>query len=252
MFQATPKKAIAICSSYMLVYSRYKISTMCSTRSKWTIFSQVPHLHHLLPHFISAQYLFCTMATSAPTNKPIILIVTGAWHIPEHYTRLIAELKNRGFTVLCPHLISNSYDGAGGRWDITVQQDAALIRAIVTPFIELGRNIVLVGHSYGGLVISQASEGLSAKQRKEKGLEGGITRLIYMCAFMVDVGMSLADAIGEFYPPPWMDVHVSHCLLVLAHSYHGLNCSSQYCRRTVASPQTEWLKNATQGCPKAR
>jgi hypothetical protein len=41
-------------------------------------------------------------------KKPAILLITGAWHVPEHYAPLIALLRSYGYTVHCPLLPSNS------------------------------------------------------------------------------------------------------------------------------------------------
>jgi len=47
--------------------------------------------------------------------------------------------------------------------------------------------VVLVGHSYGGAVISQASVGL-----------GNVTALVYLAAFGLDVGESCASVPGPY------------------------------------------------------
>lgn len=49
-------------------------------------------------------------------------------------------------------------------------------------------------HSYGGAVGTQAVKDLSASEQAAKGLRGGVTHLIYMCAFMLQVGESVGGA----------------------------------------------------------
>ena len=49
-------------------------------------------------------------------------------------------------------------------------------------------------HSYGGAVGTEAVNSLSASERAAKGLRGGVTHLIYMCAFMLQVGESVGGA----------------------------------------------------------
>jgi pimeloyl-ACP methyl ester carboxylesterase len=53
---------------------------------------------------------------------------------------------------------------------------------------------VLVGHSYGGQVISQASAG-----------RDDVAHLVYVCAFMLDTGESLFGALGG-ESPDWIEV----------------------------------------------
>ena len=49
-------------------------------------------------------------------------------------------------------------------------------------------------HSYGGAVGTEAVQGFSASECAAKGLRGGVTHLIYMCAFMLQVGESVGGA----------------------------------------------------------
>jgi pimeloyl-ACP methyl ester carboxylesterase len=50
---------------------------------------------------------------------------------------------------------------------------------------------VLVGHSYGGIVITEASAGAE-----------GVRHLVYLTAFMLEEGQALADVAGRT-PPAW-------------------------------------------------
>jgi pimeloyl-ACP methyl ester carboxylesterase len=52
--------------------------------------------------------------------------------------------------------------------------------------------VVLCGHSYGGMVITQA------------GAEQRVTQLLYVTSMMPEAGQSLADLVGS-QPTPWMD-----------------------------------------------
>ncbi|WP_410667231.1 alpha/beta fold hydrolase [Amycolatopsis sp. cmx-4-68] len=72
-----------------------------------------------------------------------------------------------------------------------LHDDAAAVRALLDASDEPA---LLVGHSYGGLVITQA------------GNHSTVRRLVYVTSFLPDVGEALAD-FGGSEPPPW---HVSH------------------------------------------
>src|SRR5213075_2158517 len=50
---------------------------------------------------------------------------------------------------------------------------------------------ILVGHSYGGIVITEAAAGAD-----------GVRHLVYLTAFMLDEGEALADVAGRT-PPAW-------------------------------------------------
>ena len=49
-------------------------------------------------------------------------------------------------------------------------------------------------HSYGGAAGTEAARGLSTSERAAQGLPGGVVRLVYMCAFMLQVGESVLGA----------------------------------------------------------
>jgi pimeloyl-ACP methyl ester carboxylesterase len=59
---------------------------------------------------------------------------------------------------------------------------------------------VVLGHSYGGAVITEAVTA-----------DSGVTQLIYLCAFLLDEGESLLGAVGGA-PPPWWDIRGDHVL----------------------------------------
>jgi pimeloyl-ACP methyl ester carboxylesterase len=73
------------------------------------------------------------------------------------------------------------------------------IRSELTKLVEdLGKDVMVVMHSYGGIVGTEAvHESLAKKAREGKVLPGGVLGLLYMCAFLlppfvpVEVGKQL-------------------------------------------------------------
>ncbi|KAL8740067.1 MAG: hypothetical protein Q9184_008534, partial [Pyrenodesmia sp. 2 TL-2023] len=72
--------------------------------------------------------------------------------------------------------------------------DAQVIREQVISLIDQSRDVVMILHSYGGAVGAEAVKGLSSSERATEGLHGGVTHLIYMCGFMLQVGESVGAA----------------------------------------------------------
>lgn len=68
--------------------------------------------------------------------------------------------------------------------------------------------MVVVAHSYGGVVASSAVEGLSKAARAQAGKPGGVIKVVYLAAFALDKGQSLLGMLGGNYLP-WMKVEVS-------------------------------------------
>jgi pimeloyl-ACP methyl ester carboxylesterase len=79
--------------------------------------------------------------------------------------------------------------GAAARADTDLSADAAVVDEVID---DLAGPVILCGHSYGGMVISQAE----AK---------GVSRLVYLCAFMPAEGQSLVGT-GDGKPAPWIQL----------------------------------------------
>jgi hypothetical protein len=60
----------------------------------------------------------------------------------------------------------------------------------------------------GGVVGSCASKGLGVEQRLNKDKQGGITNIIFVSAFILQIGESLLDKLGG-QMPPWMKLEVN-------------------------------------------
>ena len=72
--------------------------------------------------------------------------------------------------------------------------DVEVVRSLVTSLVDKSHKVVMLLHSYGDAVGTEAVKGLSTPERAAEGLSGGVTRLIYMCVFMLQVGESVGGA----------------------------------------------------------
>ena len=77
--------------------------------------------------------------------KPTVVLVHGAWADASSWTEVTATLQRRGYTVLAP---ANPLRGLASDSDYL----ASVLDTLQGP-------IVLVGHSYGGMVITNAASG---------------------------------------------------------------------------------------------
>jgi pimeloyl-ACP methyl ester carboxylesterase len=113
------------------------------------------------------------MATQTDETKPTIVLVHGAWADATGFDRQIRALQDRGFRVIG---FANPLRGLPG--DATYLAD--LLRTLTGP-------IVLVGHSYGGAVISAAATG-----------NDQVRALVYFNGWMPDEGESIAQLLEKF------------------------------------------------------
>ncbi|EIW83281.1 alpha beta-hydrolase [Coniophora puteana RWD-64-598 SS2] len=126
--------------------------------------------------------------------KPTVLIVHGSWHAPAHYEPLGRRLEERGYNVFCPPLPSWHADPRA----TTLRADADAIEQALKKLVEdEQRHVVVVAHSYGGIVASEAVKAsYGRKERAVEGKEGGVLHIVYMCAIVVEEGKSLVDQWG--------------------------------------------------------
>jgi pimeloyl-ACP methyl ester carboxylesterase len=104
-----------------------------------------------------------------------VVLVHGAWHGAWCWSALQADLDQRGIPSLAIDLPGH---GASTEPLGDLHGDAAAVAAVIDRH---DTDVVLVGHSYGGGVISMAGE-MSPKVR----------HLVYLAAYVLDVGDSVS------------------------------------------------------------
>lgn len=140
-------------------------------------------------------------------SKPQIVLVPGAAHTPECMVPLMAKLKTFGYSTHCRQMASVGTPTPNPPEDLS--EDIAILRSLVEEAIGSGNDVVVVPHSWGGIVTSSALVGYSKKEREASGKKGGVIRTGYMASFLLPEGTSLMDA-GSDEPPAWMEVHDKH------------------------------------------
>lgn len=132
-------------------------------------------------------------------SKPTIVLVPGAWHTPDQYVATTSLLQAAGFKVNAVALPS-----VGSKPAIKdFKPDVDAVREAIITALDNEEDVQVVCHSYGGLPASEATQGLSKKERIKDGKRSGVRGMSYICAFAADKGVSLYDALGGG-PLPWM------------------------------------------------
>lgn len=116
----------------------------------------------------------------AKSVGPLVLLVHGAWHGAWCWAALQAELDTRGIASLAIDLPGH---GASPLDASDLYGDAAEVRRVAAAH---NGQVVLVGHSYGGAVISEASIGLV-----------NVEHLVYLTAFCLDENESILSLLGS-------------------------------------------------------
>ncbi|KAI0184663.1 Alpha/beta hydrolase fold-1 [Xylaria flabelliformis] len=137
--------------------------------------------------------------TTEKKTTPTVFFIPGAWHEPWVFDSVRSILSARGFETEASSLATiGSADPSGG-----LHVDAAKIRSALTGLVNEGKEVVLVAHSYGGIVASNSVDGLGIKQRATSGVKGGIIMILYLAAFAIPVGTNLLMNFGGSYAAWW-------------------------------------------------
>jgi len=109
-------------------------------------------------------------------TKANVVLVHGAWADGSSWSKVIPLLQKKSFNVVAAQLPLTS-----------VEADMAVTKNLLGM---LKGPVVLVGHSYGGIVISGAANGMPC-----------VKALVYIAAFALDEGESL-DGFSKQGPAP--------------------------------------------------
>jgi pimeloyl-ACP methyl ester carboxylesterase len=120
----------------------------------------------------------CTAQTNNGQMVPArnIILVHVAWADGSSWRKIIPLLEQKGFHVTAVHLPFT-----------TLADDAAAVRRAIA--LQDGP-VLLVGHSYGGVVVTEAGD------------DPKVAALVYVAAFAPDQGQSAGDVNNEFAPTP--------------------------------------------------
>src|SRR6516162_8147522 len=105
-------------------------------------------------------------------DKPAVVLVHGFWGNAGHWGKVIVELNRRGYASL--HAVENPLTSLAD----DAERTSTMIRQVDGP-------VVLVGHSYGGAVITEAGD------------LPNVAGLVYVAAFAPDAGETVGQLSGE-------------------------------------------------------
>ncbi|MGW1997638.1 alpha/beta fold hydrolase [Embleya sp. NPDC001921] len=105
--------------------------------------------------------------------KPTVVLVHGGFADASNWNGVVIRLQKDGYPVIAP---ANPLRG--------IPNDATYIRSVLA---SIQGPIVLVGHSYGGAVITNAATG-----------NPNVKALVYVAAFVPDEGERLGEIINKF------------------------------------------------------
>lgn len=115
-------------------------------------------------------------------SVPKLILVHGAWHGPWCWAEVELRLRQLGVEVGSVELTSQGDDPTSIG---NLYSDTEVVRGAAS---SVDGPVALLGHSYGGMVITQAAQSLD-----------NVSQLIYLSAFVPEAGQSLAGIVE-----PWV------------------------------------------------
>lgn len=127
-----------------------------------------------------------------------VVLVHGAWHGGWSWGELPQQLRQRGATVT----VVDSLPSTTGDPSLGLTADADFLRNVVS---EQDRPVTLVGHSYGGMVLSELAG------------DDSIAAAVYVAGFLPQKGQTILDLVGGTLPE-WIEVQDDGAFCVVASS----------------------------------
>ena len=190
------------------------------------------------------------------SRKPTFVLVPGNFLPPTYYASTASHLESHAFQTRLVTLPST-----GSTSPLTSNEpDVLAVRQVLEELTDLGEEIIIVAHSYGGIPACEAIKGLGCGERGKMGKTGGVVSLVFIAAWLLREGEKPPDIIGRYaMEAPWVRFEVSSVFLLfhpsgLSHIYNvcGLHALTRtlYHRAPISSPTTPSTPSTTTPPPK--
>ena len=171
-----------------------------------------------------------TTTTTTNATKPNIILVHGSWVDGSFWSKVIPILQNEGHRVIGAQLPLQS-----------LADDIATVERAIE---SVGGPTILVGHSYGGIVISNAGYNNS-----------NVTGLVYLAAFAPEEGESLGTFLpADSLPPGFLVIDSAGFAIINPDIFHqalaqDTNVTESNILAAVQKPMNLAILNETSGPP---
>ena len=140
-------------------------------------------------------------------SRPTFVCVPGFCHTSAVFEPLRALLSHYGYPVLAVQLPSVLVNGSHASNDSA--QDSRAIRSAVSRLVEAGQDVIVILHSYAGVPGGDALQDLGKTERAQRGLRGGVLRIVFVMAWIVQEGFKMCEE-GDYSSfPPYMHCNTS-------------------------------------------
>ncbi|KAI0409323.1 Alpha/Beta hydrolase protein [Xylaria palmicola] len=130
------------------------------------------------------------------SELPLVVLVPGAFGTPAGFAKLLPHLNG---LQTAPGAYPSS--NPSGPLNTSCSDDISALRNTLLSHLDQQHDLVILAHSYGGVVAGGAAKGLDKESRKAQGYSSAVLGLVYVAGNITLEGESLFEAIGGAYPP---------------------------------------------------
>ncbi|PYH41104.1 alpha/beta hydrolase [Aspergillus saccharolyticus JOP 1030-1] len=139
------------------------------------------------------------------TKLPTLIFIPGSWHQPSCYGSVIKLLQTQHKL----HCVAITLPSTTGSRDATFKDDLDAARDAIAHETSHGRNVIVIAHSYGGMVGNSAIKGFTQPQPPPPAGDtppspaGYVVGLILIASGFTFTGLSFMDPFFGHPPPSW-------------------------------------------------
>ena len=117
-----------------------------------------------------------------------------------YYLPIARVLESQGFETRLVTIPST-----GSRSTLTSNElDVVAVREVLEELSDNGEDIIVVSHSYGSIPTCEASKGFGKQERLGHGRSGGVIRLVFVAAWLLQEGENPPEIIERYkMEAPW-------------------------------------------------
>lgn len=142
-------------------------------------------------------------AAGIMSQKTSFVLVPGAWHRAETWDKVTSIIEAKGYTCISVTLPSTTGDPAAGLGD-----DVETVQKAIRSQTTQGRDVVLVVHSYGGLIGSSSIKGFARTHHdssvSSSTSSGHVIGMAMMATGFAITGKTFLEGTGGKPPPFWI------------------------------------------------
>lgn len=147
-------------------------------------------------------------------SHPTLILVPGSWHKPACYDKIVKILRGT-YRLKC---VAVTLPSASDNPAATLKHDVDAVREAMAKEFRKGRDVVVIAHSYGGLVANSAIKGFTESQepvaedesnipflfpKSKAQTSGHVVGLVLIASGFALEGMAFMDPFIGHLPPYW-------------------------------------------------